>query len=377
MTFGVADVIQLFWTLDLLGRSRSFARGQADHRQGSAACFFPLFQRLWLPDRFLGRQVGERLRPSFSRAAPARAQSIAPIAAAGSRPTALRGSCLQPRHTLLPRTFLLQALTLVPKLWSPDKMRLLEYGPDGGFAVTENLPDNENRKYVILSHTWESEEVTFEDLKNGTGNSKAGFKKIRFCAEQAMRDGLRYFWVDTCCIDKSNHVELNEAIISMFRWYRKAVSCYVYLSDVLAAGCGLEQKRKHSESWEEAFRESRWFTRGWTLQELLAPASVEYFTPDGQRLGDKKSLEQTIHEITEIATSALRSTDLSHFDVRERFQWAETRQTTREEDWAYCLLGIFDVSMSALYGEGKEKAIRRLKEKIRASLSPELRSSAP
>jgi len=198
--------------------------------------------------------------------------------------------------------------------------------------VTENLPDNENLKYAILSHTWEeSEEVTFEDMKNSMGNNKAGFKKIQFCAEQAVRDGLRYIWVDTCCIDKSNHVELNEAIISMFRWYRKAASCYVYLSDVSVAGCGRGQ-RKHAESWEEAFRESRWFTRGWTLQELLAPASVEFFTPDGQRLSDKKSLEQMIHEITEISASALRSTDLSQFDVRERFKWAESRQTTREED---------------------------------------------
>ena len=96
-------------------------------------------------------------------------------------------------------------------------MRLLECGRDGRFAVTGNLPDNENRKYAILSHTWGSKEVTFEDLKKGTGKNKAGFKKIRFCAEQAMRDGLRYFWVDTCCIDKSNLVELNEAIFSIFR----------------------------------------------------------------------------------------------------------------------------------------------------------------
>jgi len=111
-------------------------------------------------------------------------------------------------------------------------MGLLECDPDGGFAVTENLPDNENHEYAILSHTWGSKQVTFEDLKNGTRKNNAGFKKIRFCAEQAVRDGLRYFWVDTCCIDKSNQVELNEAIIWMFRWYRKAARCYVYLSDV-------------------------------------------------------------------------------------------------------------------------------------------------
>ncbi|KAH8778798.1 vegetative incompatibility protein HET-E-1 [Diaporthe sp. PMI_573] len=240
-------------------------------------------------------------------------------------------------------------------------MRLLKYSPDGELAVTENLPDNENLNYAILSHTWESEEVTFEDLKNGVGKNKAGFQKIRFCAEQAKSHGCQHFWVDTCCIDKSNHVELNEAIISMFRWYRNAASCYVYLSDVSVASCGRKRKRKQSEPWERAFRDSRWFKRGWTLQELLAPASVEFFTREGQRLGDKKSLEQPIHEITKIAMSALRGTDLSQFDVDERFKWAESRETTREEDWAYCQLGIFGVSMPALYGEGRENAIRRLK----------------
>jgi len=248
-------------------------------------------------------------------------------------------------------------------------MRLLECGPDGRFAVTENLPDNENRKYAILSHTWGSKEVTFEDLKKGTGKNKAGFKKIRFCADQAVRDGLRYFWVDTCCINKSDQVELNEAIISMFRWYRKAARCYVYLSDVSVAGRGRKRKREPSETWEQAFQGSKWFKRGWTLQELLAPASVEFFTPGGQRLGDKKSLEQLIHEITKIPTSALRGTDPSQFDVDERFKWADSRKTTREEDWAYCLVGIFDISMPALYGEGKEKAIRRLKKEIRDALN--------
>ncbi|KAH7025137.1 heterokaryon incompatibility protein-domain-containing protein, partial [Microdochium trichocladiopsis] len=240
-------------------------------------------------------------------------------------------------------------------------MRLLECSPDGSFTRTEDLPANEDLEYAILSHTWGPEEVTFKDLVDGTDGDKAGYDKLRFCANRAIHDGLRYFWVDTCCIDKSNQVELNEAIISMFRWYRKAARCYVYLSDVSIAGCG---RREPSEPWERAFRDSRWFTRGWTLQELLAPASVEFFARGGQRLGDKKSLEQPIHEITRIATAALRGTDLSQFDVDERFEWAKSRETTREEDWAYCLLGIFSVSMPALYGEGKQNAIRRLKREI-------------
>ncbi len=116
---------------------------------------------------------------------------------------------------------------------------------------------------------------------------------------------------------------------------------------------------------ESAFRTSRWFTRGWTLQELLAPASVEFFTTDGQRLGDKRSLEQHIHEITGIAVPALRGSALAQFDIEERFKWAEDyRQTTHEEDWAYCLPGIFGIFMPLIYGEGKGHAVRRLKKEI-------------
>ncbi|RYP39668.1 hypothetical protein DL767_002049 [Monosporascus sp. MG133] len=252
-------------------------------------------------------------------------------------------------------------------------MRLLECSPDGGFTRTKDLPGNEDLEYAILSHTWGSEEVTLKDLVDGTGGDKAGYEKLRFCAERATHDGLRYIWVDACCIDKLNLVELNEAIISMFRWYRKAARCYVYLSDVSVASCGRKRKREESElPWEQAFRASRWFKRGWTLQELLAPTSVEFFSREGQRLGDKKSLEQPIHQITSIAILALRGTDLSQFDVDERFEWANSRETTREEDWAYCLLGIFGVSMPSLYGEGKENAIRRLRNEIDCASHPRL-----
>ena len=148
----------------------------------------------------------------------------------------------------------------------------------------------------------------------------------------------------------------------MFRWYRDATRCYVYLSDV-----SLSYKRKQSSEQTEtqsAFSASRWFTRGWTLQELLAPASVEFFTQDGQHLGDKLSLAQTIHEITGIPVQALRDNRLSRFGVEERFKWAEKRETTYEEDWAYCLLGIFGVFLLPNYGEGKDYAVRRLLREI-------------
>ncbi len=242
-------------------------------------------------------------------------------------------------------------------------MRLLECSLDGDFSLTEDLIGNKIPPYAILSHRWglNAEEVTYRDLVDGTGNEKAGYKKLRFCAEQARRDDLRYFWVDTCCIDKANNNELSEAINSMFRWYHDAARCYVYLSDVSIT---IDQPQM---SWEPAFRASEWFTRGWTLQELVAPASVEFFTKEGRRLGDKTYLAQQIHEITGIALSALQGTPLSAFTVGERFGWAKKRQTTREEDWAYSLLGIFGIFMPLIYGEGKANAIKRLKEEIEKS----------
>lgn len=243
-------------------------------------------------------------------------------------------------------------------------MRLCRF-ENGGFSLVEFFGKNTSL-YAILSHTWgaDHEEVTYKDLVDGLGTSKAGYGKIRFCGQQAAKDGLQYFWVDTCCIDKSNHTELHEAINSMFRWYQNAARCYVYLSDVSAYNHEKEGQQ-FELAWEPAFRASKWFTRGWTLQELLAPVSVEFFTKDGRWLGDKRSLEQQIHEITGIAVPALQgSVALPKFDVEERFKWADTRKTTREEDWAYCLLGIFGIFMPLLYGEGKANAVRRLKKEI-------------
>jgi hypothetical protein len=244
-------------------------------------------------------------------------------------------------------------------------MRLLKCEANGRITLTPNLVGDKIPVYAILSHTWgqDAEEVTFRDMNDGKGKSKTGYDKIRFCAEQARRDGLQYIWVDTCCIDKSDNTELNESINSMFRWYQDATRCYVYLSDVST------QKRKRSTRQSDSqrdlsFRESRWFTRGWTLQELLAPRSVEFFTRDRQRLGDKISLGQEIHDVTGIAIEALQGAPLSQFDVKERFKWAEKRQTTREEDWAYCLLGIFNVFLPLIYSEGRDNAVRRLREEV-------------
>ncbi|KAI9862356.1 MAG: hypothetical protein M1813_004832 [Trichoglossum hirsutum] len=252
-------------------------------------------------------------------------------------------------------------------------MRLLRLEDDGEFSLTKDLVgDDIIPPYAILSHTWgsDNEEVTFKDLTNGAGKDKPGYRKIRFCGKQAANDGLRFFWIDTCCINKSSSTELAEAINTMFRWYQEAARCYVYLSDVSVSGSVEEDEI--SRRWKPAFKKSRWFTRGWTLQELIAPPSVEFFSKEEQRLGDKQSLEQTLHEITGIAVQALQGSGLSHFSVNERMSWAEKRQTKREEDAAYSLLGIFDIQMPLIYGEGRKWALARLHKEIKESLKDEL-----
>jgi hypothetical protein len=242
-------------------------------------------------------------------------------------------------------------------------LRLLQRKP-GGEIVFREPTSGEVPAYAILSHTWGEEEVTYQELKKGKDKSntvkKAGWRKILFCAEQAKEDGLEYFWADTCCIDKKNAVELGTAINSMFRWYQNAARCYVYLSDVAKPDSRADDQR----AWEEDFRKSRWFTRGWTLQELLAPRLVDFFSLERKLLGSKLSLVSMIHEITGIAHNALRGNLLSEFSIRERKCWAEHRNTSVEEDGVYCLIGIFDVSMVLNYGEGRGKAFGRLEEEI-------------
>jgi hypothetical protein len=240
-------------------------------------------------------------------------------------------------------------------------IRLLYRKPDGEIVFREPT-SGDVPSYTILSHTWGKEEVSFQDMEAGTARSKAGWRKIEFCAQQAAVDGLKYFWIDTCCIDKKNAVELSAAINSMFRWYQKAVRCYVYLSDVSIDGEG--QGGQPGPTWAAAFRTSRWFTRGWTLQELIAPAYVDFFSSSGDRLGNKLSLEEIVCDITSINRNALRGDALSTFTISERMSWAEHRRTTIEEDEIYSLLGIFNLSLSLIYGEGRESASRRLRAEI-------------
>jgi len=152
----------------------------------------------------------------------------------------------------------------------------------------------------------------------------------------------------------------------MYRWYKNAARCYVYLSDVSVR---TEDGISNHTEWESAFHNSRWFTRGWTLQELLAPSIVVFYSQDGVRLGDKKTLQQQITTITGIVVEALRGQPLSTFSIEERLLWAEKRQTTEEEDKAYCLLGIFEISLPVIYGEGQLRAMTRLDREVRESAS--------
>ena len=234
-------------------------------------------------------------------------------------------------------------------------MRLLKREGPGDFRLTPKLSDRNIPPYAILSHTWGCDEVTFEDLEQGIAGSRIGYQKIIFCGEQAARDKLEYFWVDTCCIKKSSDAELSFSLNSMFRWYQMATKCYVYLSDVSA----------HIEIGqpEAAFRKSRWFTRGWTLQELLAPKSVEFFSKEGILLGNKVSLKEYILDITGIPVQAFLG-DLRMYSYKKRISWVNGRETEEEEDIVYCLLGVCDISMPIVYGEGEEKALRRLQHEI-------------
>ena len=208
--------------------------------------------------------------------------------------------------------------------------------------------------YAILSHTWGDDEVDFQDFKDEkAAKLKDGWSKIKNTCEKALSDGLQYAWVDTCCIDKSSSAELSEAINSMFFWYRQAAKCYVFLSDF-----------GHGSTPEDQFPKCKWFTRGWTLQELLAPQIVLFYDQVWGEIGSKIQLCHIISDITSIPKEAvLDDTPLAYYSISQKMSWAASRVTSRIEDTAYCLLGIFDVSMPLLYGE-RYRAFFRLQEEI-------------
>ena len=195
-----------------------------------------------------------------------------------------------------------------------------------------------------------TEEVSFQDLPQEYAKQMLGYRKILSCCAQANSDGFDYVWIDTCCIDKRSSSELSEAINSMYSWYRNAEVCYAFLADV--------SEVEDPDSPNSTFRNSRWFTRGWTLQELLAPSSLIFYGRDWGDIGSKGSMRDTLSQMTGIDRAALTCNDLEAFSIATKMSWASKRETTRIEDIAYCLMGIFDVNMPTLYGEGKNAFMR-------------------
>lgn len=263
--------------------------------------------------------------------------------------------------------------------------------------VESTEQDRRIPEYAILSHVWGPEEVSFQDITGdrSAAEKKAGYEKVRESCKLAAQNGYAYIWIDTCCIDKTSSTELAEAINSMFQWYKGSKICYAYLSDVdvdeIIVYDRDNNKRQHvvynptkmtkteyqeaistfrdpAQQPQEAFlvtpgRYSRWFTRGWTLQELLAPAKLRFFDANWTYLGSKEQHARKISDISNIDLYALHGGDLRRMSIARRMSWVAKRQTTRMEDMAYCLLGIFDINMPLLYGEGM-KAFIRLQEEI-------------
>ncbi|KAI9923404.1 hypothetical protein MW887_009361 [Aspergillus wentii] len=227
----------------------------------------------------------------------------------------------------------------------------------------EEFTDHELPKYAILSHTWQKDEVSFRDIHTSKATDKKGYVKIRSSCKRALRDRLKYVWVDTCCIDKRSSAELSEAINSMMSWYEHSEVCYVYLADVPPSS--------ELVSDLSSFKQSRWFTRGWTLQELLAPPKLVFLAQDWSLLFARETVAGTISELTGISASFLEVREnrggfrhmLNSRSIAERMSWASKRKTSRYEDIAYSLLGIFGITMPILYGEGAN-AFFRLQQEI-------------
>jgi hypothetical protein len=225
-------------------------------------------------------------------------------------------------------------------------------------------------QYAILSHTWGDKEVTFKDIFTSTRSNLTGWAKIQNSCRRAANDGWEYIWIDTCCIDKSDTTELGEAINSMFRWYEEAQICYAYLADVppresLSYVDTFTPLRPSAATipWIWHLRSSRWFTRGWTLQELLAPTFLLFLDQSWQDIGSREELAEEIHTATSIELKQL--IDFRSCCLATKLSWAANRQTTREEDRAYSLLGLVGVNMPLIYGEGKRAFVRLQHELIR------------
>jgi Heterokaryon incompatibility protein (HET) len=215
-------------------------------------------------------------------------------------------------------------------------------------------------KYAILSHTWGEEEISFQDMSDTDKiRNRRGYIKIQWACYLARQDGWEYIWIDTCCINKESSAELSEAINSMYTWYGRAQVCYAYLVDVPPD----DPNNPNPPSRQLSFHQSRWFTRGWTLQELMSPSIVIFYDVEWEEIGTKASLRGIIAQVTGIAENAILDGGRS-YSIARRMSWASNRQTTRGEDMAYSLMGLFGVNMPLLYGEGARNAFIRLQLEI-------------
>ncbi|KAI0506412.1 heterokaryon incompatibility protein-domain-containing protein [Xylaria bambusicola] len=228
------------------------------------------------------------------------------------------------------------------------------------------VTEAEKGSYAVLSHTWGENEVTFEQFRSFDPRSlddacqQTRFVKITKTCELAAQHGLSYAWIDTCCIDKSSSAELSEAINSMFRYYQDAAFCIAFISDL----SGPSDPATQGPDFGNQFPHCRWLTRGWTLQEMIAPPQVFFFDSTWTFRGSKHDWKGLLSKATGVGEAVLdNQMELRFVPVAQRFSWASKRQTTRIEDMAYCLLGIFNVNMPLIYGEGR-RAFIRLQEEI-------------
>jgi len=294
-------------------------------------------------------------------------------------------------RTLLLSSYILSIHGFVKLLVTVDNMRLL----DTTTLKLHEFFDVDVPDYAILSHTWSTEEVTFQEMtdlfdedgcqcgkanKRAKTRAKAGYQKIWACCQRAKRDRIDYAWIDTCCIDKSSSAELSEAINSMWRWYQLSWLCYVYLEDVKP------RQGQPSNDFEQALTKSRWITRGWCLQELLAPGNVIFLAQDWSALGLKCELSSPYSYhirrysrlpifTAQISRSTLIPKEVlsmekhtDHCSIAQKMSWAANRQTSRREDVAYCLFGLFGINLPLLYGEGDRAFLRLQDQLIRSEL---------
>ncbi|KAF2851927.1 HET-domain-containing protein [Plenodomus tracheiphilus IPT5] len=232
-----------------------------------------------------------------------------------------------------------------------------------GIAYLKAVREGVTVPYAILSHRWRTGEILFADVQDReiansyATRSKRGYNKLRDCCRIVLKQWLNHVWIDTCCIDKSSSAELSEAINSMYKYYTDAQFCITYLDDVA------------DDAPKDSFLEGAvWFSRGWTLQELIASRDLRYYSEGWTYLGSKKKLLFETSRASGVTESILSDpSGLSNVCVSEKMSWAARRTTKRAEDQAYALMGIFGVNMPPLYGEGAENAFRRLQLEIIAT----------